>query len=52
MNYGFSKSVRMGYEETIEKVREELIKEGFGVLTSIDVKETMKNKINVDFKSI
>ena len=50
MNYGFSKSVRMGYEETIEKVREELIKEGFGVLTSIDVKETMKNKINVDFK--
>jgi uncharacterized protein (DUF302 family) len=50
MQYGFSKTVDMSYEQTIEKVTAELKKEGFGVLTSIDVKETLKQKINVDFK--
>ena len=50
MNYGFSKTVDMSYEQAIEKVTAELKKEGFGVLTSIDVKETLKQKINVDFK--
>jgi uncharacterized protein (DUF302 family) len=40
----------MPYEEAVEKVTEELKKEGFGVLTSIDVKDTLKKKINVDFK--
>lgn len=50
MKYGFSKTVDLSYEETLNKVTEELKKEGFGVLTSIDVKETLKQKINVDFK--
>ena len=50
MQYGFSKTVDMSYEQTIEKVTAELKREGFGVLTSIDVKETLKQKINVDFK--
>lgn len=50
MQYGFSKTVDMPLEQTIEKVTAELKKEGFGVLTSIDVKETLKQKINVDFK--
>jgi len=50
MQYGFSKSVDMSYEKAIEKVTAELKKEGFGVLTFIDVKETLKQKINVDFK--
>jgi uncharacterized protein (DUF302 family) len=50
MQYGFSKTVDMPYEQAIEKVTAELKKEGFGVLTSIDVKETLKQKINVDFK--
>jgi uncharacterized protein (DUF302 family) len=50
MQYGFSKTVDVPYEQTIEKVTAELKKEGFGVLTSIDVKETLKQKINVDFK--
>ena len=40
----------MPYEQVIDKVTTELKKEGFGVLTSIDVKETLKQKINVDFK--
>lgn len=50
MDYGFSKSVDLSFEQTIDKVTNELKKEGFGVLTSIDVKETLKKKINVDFK--
>lgn len=50
MQYGFSKTVDMPYEQAIEKITAELKKEGFGVLTSIDVKETLKQKINVDFK--
>ena len=49
-NYGFTKIVNLGYEEAIEKVTDELKKEGFGVLTEIDVKATLKNKLNVDFK--
>jgi uncharacterized protein (DUF302 family) len=50
MQYGFSKTVDISYEQAIEKVTAELKKEGFGVLTFIDVKETLKQKINVDFK--
>jgi uncharacterized protein (DUF302 family) len=50
MQYGFSKTVDLTYEQAIEKVTVELKKEGFGVLTFIDVKETLKQKINVDFK--
>lgn len=50
MEYGFSKKVDMSYENAVEKVTEELKKEGFGVLTSIDVKDTLKKKIDVDFK--
>ena len=50
MSYGFSKKVTLSYEKAIEKVTEELKKEGFGVLTEIDVKETLKKKLDVDFK--
>jgi len=50
MQYGFSKTVDLSFEQTIEKVTEELKKEGFGVLTTIDVKEILKKKIDVDFK--
>jgi len=50
MQYGFSKTVDLPFEQTIEKVTEELKQEGFGVLTTIDVKETLKKKIDVDFK--
>ncbi len=50
MEYGFSKIVDQPFEETVEKVTEELKKVGFGVLTEIDVKDTMKKKLNVDFK--
>jgi len=50
MEYGFSKKVNMSYEKAVEKITDELKKEGFGVLTEIDVKETLKKKLNVDFK--
>ncbi len=50
MDYGFSKTVDLSFEETINKVTEELKKEGFGILTTIDVKDTLKSKIDVDFK--
>ena len=50
MKYGFSKTTDYGFEQAIERVTEELKKEGFGVLTTIDVKETLKKKIDVDFK--
>jgi uncharacterized protein (DUF302 family) len=50
MKYGFSKTTTYSFEQAIEKVTDELKKEGFGVLTTIDVKETLKKKLDVDFK--
>ena len=50
MKYGFSKTTDYNFEQAIEKVTEELKKEGFGVLTTIDVKDNIKKKIDVDFK--
>ena len=50
MSYGFSKIVDLPFDATVEKVTAELQKEGFGVLTTIDVQETLKKKLNVDFK--
>lgn len=50
MQYGFSKTTDYSFEQAIDKVTEELKKEGFGVLSTIDVKETLKKKIDVDFK--
>jgi uncharacterized protein (DUF302 family) len=49
-NYGFSKVVGYSYEEAIEKVTEALKAEGFGILTEIDVKETLKKKLDVEFR--
>jgi uncharacterized protein (DUF302 family) len=50
MSYHNTKTVSTNFDETIEKVTEELKKEGFGVLTEIDVKETLKKKLDVDFR--
>lgn len=47
--YTYKRSIAMGYADTVTKVREALKNEGFGVLTEIDVKKTLKTKINVDF---
>ena len=47
-NFGFGKPVDLDFDEAIETVTEELGKEGFGVLTEIDVSATMKKKLDVD----
>jgi uncharacterized protein (DUF302 family) len=49
MTYYFSTLTDLNYEDAIIKTTEELKKAGFGVLTEIDVKATLKNKIDVDF---
>jgi len=50
ISYYFNKVVDMSFDDAIAKVTEELKKEGFGVLTEIDVKAALKKKINVDFR--
>jgi uncharacterized protein (DUF302 family) len=50
MSYFFSKKVEMNFENALTRVTEELQKEGFGVLTEIDVKATLKKKLDVDFR--
>ena len=49
MEYGFTRTVDLPYEAAAQRVTEELKKQGFGVLTTIDVKETLKQKLNVEF---
>jgi len=48
--YYFNKTVALSFEETIARVTDELKKEGFGILTEIDVTSTLKKKLDVDFR--
>lgn len=50
MSYYFSAKINMPFDEAIEKVRAALAGEGFGVLTEIDVRATLKKKLDVDFR--
>lgn len=50
MNYQFSKTIQLPFDEAIAHVTEALKNEGFGILTEIDVQATLKKKLNVDFK--
>ncbi|MBO2544429.1 DUF302 domain-containing protein [Salegentibacter sp. BDJ18] len=50
MSYYFSKVLNDSFDEAIDKVTKELKEEGFGILTEIDVKETFKKKLDVDFR--
>lgn len=50
MTYHFSKTLTLGMDDAIARVTEELKKEGFGILTEIDVQKTLKAKIDVDFR--
>ncbi len=47
--YGYKKQVNTSFEEALQRTKEELQKEGFGVLTEIDVKATLKKKLDVDY---
>lgn len=48
--YGISVSVNLPYEQAIERIRAELAKEGFGVLTEIDVRATLQQKIGAEIR--
>jgi len=50
MSYHFSKTLNLPFNESLVRVRDELKKEGFGVLTDIDVKATLKEKLNAEFR--
>ncbi len=51
MNYCFQKTLfDASFNEAIEKVTEELKKEGFGILTEVDVQATLRKKLDVDFR--
>jgi uncharacterized protein (DUF302 family) len=51
VTYYFNKTIHLPFEEANTRVTEELKKEGFGVLTEIDVKATLKKKLDVDFRN-
>ena len=51
INYGFTKELNIPYGKVIKLVREALKKEGFGILTEIDVQKIMKEKLGADMKN-
>ena len=48
--YGFGKSVDLDFEPALKRVGEELAREGFGILTEIDVQATLKKKLGADMR--
>jgi uncharacterized protein (DUF302 family) len=51
MTYYFSRTLPLAFDEAVRRTAEVLKQEGFGIITEIDVKDTLKKKINVDFRS-
>ncbi len=51
MSYYFAKTLSIPFEEVVRRATEALKREGFGIITEIDVKDTLKKKINVDFRN-
>ncbi len=51
MKYYFNKELKMGFEEVINKVTKALKEEGFGILTEIDIKDTLRKKLDIDFRN-
>ena len=49
MNYGYKRELSLSFDEATEKTKEELKKEGFGVLTEINVKDTFKKKLDIEY---
>ncbi len=50
MRYYYSKTLVVPFDTAVERVTDELKKEGFGIMTEIDVKDTLKKKLDVDFR--
>ncbi|MFO1419380.1 MAG: DUF302 domain-containing protein [Candidatus Competibacteraceae bacterium] len=51
MSYYFAKMLSVPFEEAVQRATEALKREGFGIITEIDVRDTLKKKINVDFRN-
>ena len=51
MTYYYNKSVKTGFDEAVSRIKQALQEEGFGILTEIDVKSTLKKKLDVDFRN-
>ena len=51
MSYYFSKVLPIGFDKAVQRTTEALQREGFGIITEIDVKQTLKAKIGVDFRN-
>lgn len=51
MAYYFAKTLKIGFEDAVRRTTEALKSEGFGIITEIDVKDTLKKKVNVDFRN-
>ncbi len=51
MSYYFSKILSVGFDDAVQRVTEALAKEGFGILTQIDVKNTLEKKLGVEFRN-
>ena len=51
MTYYFAKTLAAGFDDAVRRTTEALKQEGFGIITEIDVKDTLKKKINVDFRN-
>lgn len=51
MSYYFSKTLPVGFDEAVRRTTEALKQQGFGLITEIDVKQTLKAKIGVDFRN-
>jgi len=48
--YGYSVKTNLSFDQAVAKATEELKKDGFGILTEIDVKTTMKKKLDLEFR--
>ena len=51
MKYYIQTTLAVPFDKAVERVKEALGREGFGVLTEIDMKETLKKKLNVEFRN-
>ena len=50
MNYGYKRTVKLSFDDADVRIRSSLEEQGFGVLTEIDVKNTLKKKLDKDFQ--
>lgn len=50
MSYYFAKTLTVGFDEAVQRTTEALKREGFGIITEIDIKDTFKKKLNADFR--